>query len=112
MARLQKMLRGDILSVLSGYGAQGVTALAAATPMDEGLTRNSWSYQVGRTVNGYFLSWHNSHIEDGVSIAIILQYGHGTRTGGFVAGRDYINPAIQPIFEKIRTELWKGVTSA
>jgi hypothetical protein len=95
---------------LDKYGREGVTALAAATPVDSGKTANSWYYEITRR-NGYAsIAFHNSNIQNGVPIAIILQYGHGTRNGGWVEGRDYINPAIQPIFDKITNEAWKEVT--
>ena len=88
----------------------GVAALSSATPVDTGLTANSWHYTI-ENVNGYIkISFNNSNIQNGVPIAIILQYGHGTRNGGWVEGRDYINPAIQPIFDKITENAWREVT--
>lgn len=96
--------------ILDKYGKEGVTALASATPVDSGLTAKSWYYEI-KQVNGYTtISFNNSNIQDGVPIAIILQYGHGTRNGGWVQGRDYINPAIQPIFDKIAESAWREVT--
>lgn len=92
------------------YGQQGVAALASATPKDSGETANSWYYTIKKTASGVTISFNNKHIEQGVPIAIILQYGHGTGTGGWVEGRDYINPAIRPIFDKIADEAWKEVT--
>lgn len=92
------------------YGQQGVAALVSATPKDSGETANSWYYTIKKTVSGVTISFNNKHIEQGVPIAIILQYGHGTGTGGWVEGRDYINPAIRPIFDKIADEAWKEVT--
>ena len=92
------------------YGQQGVAALESATPKDSGETANSWYYTIKKTVSGVTISFNNKHIEQGVPIAIILQYGHGTGTGGWVEGRDYINPAIRPIFDKIADEAWKEVT--
>ena len=95
---------------LDKYGREGVTALASATPVDSGLTACSWSYDIARR-NGFAkITFHNSNIQNGVPIAIILQYGHGTRNGGWVEGRDYINPAIQPIFDRIANNAWKEVT--
>ena len=91
-------------------GKEGVAALASATPVDSGQTANSWYYEVTRTKTGVTISFHNSNIQNGVPIAIILQYGHGTRNGGWVEGRDYINPAIQPIFDKIAEKGWREVT--
>ena len=96
--------------ILDKYGREGVAALASATPIDSGETANSWYYEVSYDSKGATLIFNNSHINQGVPIAIILQYGHGTGTGGWVQGRDYINPAIQPIFDKIANEAWKEVT--
>lgn len=95
---------------LDKYGRAGVAALASATPVDTGLTANSWYYKIENKNGSATISFHNSNIQNGVSIAIILQYGHGTRNGGWVAGRDYINPAIRPIFEKIANDAWEEVT--
>ena len=95
---------------LDRYGREGVAALASATPVDSGLTANSWYYEIEHTKGSATISFHNSNIQNGVPIAIILQYGHGTRNGGWVQGRDYINPAIQPIFDKIADNAWKEVT--
>ena len=98
------------LGDLDRYGREGVTALASATPVDTGLTANSWQYKIERSKGSVSISFHNTNIQNGVPIAIILQYGHGTRNGGWVEGRDYINPAIQPIFERLANEAWKEVT--
>lgn len=94
---------------LEKYGKEGVTALASATPVDTGLTANSWNYKIEQTKNSVSITFYNTNIQNGVPIAIILQYGHGTRNGGWVEGRDYINPAIQPIFDRIANEAWKEV---
>lgn len=99
------------LNNLDKYGREGVAALASATPVDSGLTANSWSYKIERQNGSVSISFYNSNVNKGVPIAIILQYGHGTRNGGWVEGRDYINPAIQPIFDKIADAAWKEVTS-
>ena len=96
---------------LEKYGEEGVTALASATPVDTGLTANSWNYKIEQTKNSVSIAFYNTNIQNGVPIAIILQYGHGTRNGGWVEGRDYINPAIQPIFDRIANEAWKEVRS-
>lgn len=109
---LKKLLGYDIRTVLEKYGREGVSALASATPRDSGETAASWSYEIIGSKGGYQLVWTNSHIHNGVPIAIILQYGHGTGTGGYVQGRDYINPAMRPIFDKIAAEAWRVVTSA
>jgi hypothetical protein len=98
------------LSELDRYGREGVAALASATPVETGKTANSWYYEINRTKGSVTISFHNSNIQNGVPIAIILQYGHGTRNGGWVQGRDYINPAIQPIFDKIANNAWREVT--
>lgn len=91
------------------YGEKGVDALKAATPKDTGLTAESWSYEIVETPGRTAIYWKNSNVVDGVPIAIILQYGHATRNGGFVEGKDYINPAIRPIFEQMADEAWKEV---
>lgn len=95
---------------LDRYGQEGVEALMAATPKDSGLTASSWYYEIVRTNGSVSIQFNNSNINKGVPIAVILQYGHGTRNGGWVEGRDYINPAIQPIFDKIAENAWKEVT--
>lgn len=94
---------------LDKYGREGVAALASATPVDSGLTASSWYYKIERQNGSASINFYNSNINEGVPIAIILQYGHGTGTGGWVEGRDYINPAIQPIFDKIADDAWKEV---
>ena len=88
-----------------------MTALASATPRDTGKTANSWNYEIKQEKGSVSISFYNTNIQNGVPIAIILQYGHGTRNGGWVQGRDYINPAIQPIFDEIVKSAWKEVTS-
>jgi hypothetical protein len=110
-AALENMSRRDIFGILDAFGREGVDALSSATPVSSGLTAASWSYKVTGSRGSYSVIWYNSHVEDGVPIAIILQYGHGTGTGGFVAGKDYINPAIQPIFDKMADKVWKEVTA-
>lgn len=94
---------------LNKYGQEGVAALSAATPVDTGVTANSWSYKITRKDGSISISFYNSNIQNGVPIAIILQYGHGTKNGGWVEGRDYINPAVRPIFDKIVNKAWKEV---
>ena len=98
------------LGDLNKYGREGVAALSSATPTDTGLTADSWYYEIENKNGSAKMSFYNSNIQNGVPIAIILQYGHGTGTGGWVQGRDYINPAIQPIFDKIANEAWREVT--
>ena len=95
---------------LDKYGRAGVAALASATPVESGLTASSWYYEITNKDGSATISFYNSNIQNGVPIAIILQYGHGTGTGGWVQGRDYINPAIQPIFDQITKDAWKEVT--
>lgn len=98
------------LGDLDKYGRAGVAALASATPVDSGETASSWYYEITNKNGSAVISFRNSNVQNGVPIAIILQYGHGTGTGGWVQGRDYINPAIQPIFDQIANNAWKGVT--
>ena len=95
---------------LDKYGREGVAALASATPVDSGLTASSWYYEIENKNGSVKIQFNNSNIQNGVPIAIILQYGHGTGSGGWVQGRDYINPAIQPIFDRITDEAWREVT--
>lgn len=108
---LNRMKRREYLNVLDEFGRDGVQALRNATPVDSGATAEAWDYEIKRTRNYTEIVWTNSNINDGVPIAVILQYGHGTGTGGYVQGRDYINPAIRPIFDKIAEKAWKVVTS-
>lgn len=107
LTNLKKM---DLESILRRYGDEGVAALAAATPVDTGLTAKSWSYKIEIENGSSKISFHNSNVQNGVPIAIILQYGHGTGTGGWVQGRDYINPAIRPIFDKIANDARREVS--
>lgn len=107
-----RMKRGEILRELDRYGQMGVDALASATPLDSGETASSWGYEIQRSGKSFSISWINTHTNGSVNVAIILQYGHGTGTGGYVPGRDYINPAIRPVFDKIADGVWKAVTSA
>lgn len=95
---------------LDRYGREGVAALASATPVDSGLTASSWYYEIVRKEGRVSINFCNSNIKEGVPIAIILQYGHGTGTGGWVEGRDYINPAMRPIFDEIAKNAWREVT--
>lgn len=107
---LERTLKGDYLKDLDKFGREGVAALALATPVDTGKTAESWDYRIEKTNYGTKIIWTNSNVNNGVNIAIILQYGHGTNHGGYVQGRDYINPAIRPIFDKIADNAWKEVT--
>ena len=109
---LANMKMRTYLDVLNKYGEMGVQALSSATPKDTGLTSECWYYQVKQGYSGSTISWGNTHFNEGVNIAVILQYGHGTKNGGYVRGRDYINPAIRPIFDEIANQAWKEVQSA
>ena len=97
------------IGVLDKYGRKGVAALSSATPVDTGLTASSWFYKIENKNGVAKIEFHNSNIQNGVPIAVILQYGHGTRNGGYVVGRDYINPAIQPVFDELSKNAWKEV---
>lgn len=105
----RRMSKNGYLSELEKYGTMGVDALSSATPVDSGKTADSWYYEIIKKGNTTTISWRNSNVEDGVNIAVILQYGHATRNGGYIKGIDYINPAIRPIFESIANSAWKEV---
>lgn len=107
---LERLKETVKLGDLDKYGREGVAALSSATPRDTGETASSWYYEIKRQNGSVSITFNNSNINEGVPIAIILQYGHGTRGGGWVEGRDYINPAIQPLFDKIANDAWKEVT--
>lgn len=109
---LKKVSKGDMFRALDKFGKEGVQALAAATPVDKAITAGAWTYEIVKDSKSYSIIWGNTHIEDGRPIAILLQYGHATHTGGYVHGRDYINPALKPIFDRIAADVWKAVTSA
>lgn len=100
-----------MLRNLDHYGRMGVAALESATPSESGETANSWYYEIDRQVGQVTIRFLNSHVHKGVNIAIILHYGHGTGTGGWVEGREYINSAIQPVFDQLANEAWKGVVT-
>ena len=106
------MQRRKYLDALESYGKIGVDALASATPKDTGQTAASWSYEIEQGPGSSKITWKNSNINEGVNIAVILQYGHGTGTGGYVVGRDYKKPAIQPIFDQIADAAWKEVQNS
>lgn len=107
---LARMAKLDLALVLNSFGAEGVKALQAATPTASGATQKAWDYRVTRNGKNWRIDWTNSNVNNGVNIAVILQYGHGTRNGGYVTGRDYINPAIRPVFDKIAKQAWREVT--
>lgn len=98
------------MGILDKYGREGVKALSSATPVDSGVTANSWYYKIEKDTKTARVAFYNSNVNKGVPIAIIIQYGHGTGTGGWVQGKDYINPAIRPIFDKMANDVWKEVT--
>jgi hypothetical protein len=107
---LARMLNDNLAVRLRSYGQAGVHALAKATPLETGETSHSWGFRVIQEKKGPTIEWFNTHVNDGVVIAIIIQYGHGTGTGGYVPGIDYINPAMEPVFNKIMDDFWKEVT--
>ena len=107
---LTKAVKGVHINNLEKYGQEGVNALSSATPVDSGRTASSWYYTIETNNNKSKINFCNSNIQNGVSIAIILQYGHGTNNGGYVVGRDYINPALQPLFDELADRAWKEVT--
>lgn len=113
--KTEKFLTGygrlNFRRVLESYGQKGVDALASATPIDSGLTASSWYYTIEITKTYFTVSWMNSNVVSGVPIAIILQYGHGTGTGGYVEGIDYINPALKPIFDSLAEDIWREVVN-
>lgn len=106
-------IKKDVVSIdLDKYGRAGVEALAAATPIDSGKTASSWEYEIIKNKNSIVIRYYNTNVQNEVPIAVILQYGHATRNGGWVEGIDYINPAIQPIFDSIVKEAWGEVTKS
>lgn len=113
--KTQKFLEGlapdKMFARLEHFGRLGVDALSRATPREDGETAQSWGYKVLRRNQRYSINWYNTHVNDGVNIAVIIQYGHGTGTGGYVEGRDYINPAMRPIFDQILEDVWRVVTN-
>lgn len=106
------VLKRDYLNLLDNYGRIGVSVLASATPKDTGKTASSWNYEIIKEKDRIILAFTNSNVNDGANIAILLQYGHGTRNGGYVTGRDYINPSIQPVFDELASDAWKEVTKS
>lgn len=108
---LKKALGSNYMDILHEYGRKGVESLSAATPVDTGLTASSWYYQIEESDGRISINWLNSNVNKGVNIAIIIQYGHGTGKGGYVVGRDYINPALRSIFDAMADKAWKEVTS-
>jgi hypothetical protein len=109
---LEKVKKLNTQKILEKYAKAGVAALASATPVDSGLTANSWTYEISISGESATINWVNTNVNKGVNIAVILQYGHGTGTGGYVQGIDYINPAMRPIFDRIAEEAWMEVVNA
>lgn len=108
-AFLERMKKEDIFAVLDSYGRKGVDLLASATPTESGLTAASWYYEVVHKLGRHAIIFHNSHVVSGEPIAILIQYGHATGTGGYVEGRDFINPVIRDLFNEIANDVWKAV---
>lgn len=106
---LKGLRRRQLRPILEHYAKEGMAVLAAATPVDSGVTAASWGYEISVTKSGFSVAWTNDNVVKGVPIAIILQYGHATGTGGFVQGQDYINPAIRPVIDKMTEALWLEV---
>jgi len=111
-AFLRKMMKLNIDGVLQAAGQAGVKALSSATPKDTSLAANSWTYEIKKTNSSIEIGWKNTDVEGGFPVALMIQYGHGTGTGGYIQGRDYINPAMRPTFDQIAETVWKAVTSA
>lgn len=109
---LRAMQKLNIDGVLGSAAQKGVVALQKATPKDSGLSANSWGYEIQKSGGSILIGWTNSDIEGGFPVALMIQYGHGTGTGGYIAGKDYINPAMRPVFDEIADMVWKAVTSA
>lgn len=106
-----KALKSDFLAKLDEYGEKGIAALAQYTPVDSGLTADSWDYEIVQDPDGLTITWFNNNVNDGFNIALGIQYGHGVRGGGFVPGIDYINPALRPIFNEIAEAIWQEIQS-
>jgi hypothetical protein len=109
---LKKNHRRNLVNILNRYGQKGVAALAAATPSETGETARSWYCEIETVRDGARMTWHNSHMAGNTPVVVLIQYGHGTGTGGYVQGRDFINPAIRPIFDQIANDVWMEVTNA
>lgn len=108
---LQNVKKFDPIPILQRYGEIGVSELVTATPRDTGLTAASWYYEIEKTKDGYILNWNNSNVVSGMNIALLIQYGHGTNSGTYVQGRDYINPALRDIFDNLAIQLWREVSN-
>lgn len=106
---LKKMRKQDIFTKLESCGQEGVMALSSATPKDSGLASTSWYYKINKNKNSASITWYNSDVENGALVALLIQYGHGTKNGVYIQGQDYINPAIKPVFDKIAENIWGEV---
>ena len=106
---LRRAYKFDMGALLKKYAEQGLKALSAATPVDTGLAASSWGYRIDVKKGESTITWTNSDIEGGCSVVLLIQYGHGTRNGGYIQGRDFINPAMQPVFDNMVEEIWKEV---
>ena len=106
----KRVLNHNYRSILEQYARAGVSALSSNTPVDSGNTANAWSYEIREKKGSLRISWLNSNTHNGVPVAILIQYGHATKNGGYVQGRDFINPTLQPIFDKMANEIWREVT--
>lgn len=109
-AYIKRVQNGSVFQRLERFGQEGVDALSKATPVDSGLSANSWEYEIVRKNGKYTITWFNRNSNDGVPVIILIQYGHATGSGGWVEGRDFINPVILPLFERIANDVWKEVT--
>lgn len=109
---LRKMQKLSIDTVLQSAGQAGVKALSSATPKDTGRAAISWTFEIKKSASSIEIGWKNTDVEGGFPVALMIQYGHGTGTGGYISGRDYINPAMRPVFDQIAETVWKAVTSA
>lgn len=109
-AYLNRLKNQRITSIMNQYGARGVAALSAATPVATGKTAAEWYYTVGSQNGQYWIDFHNNNIVNGIPVVILIQYGHGTKNGGYVVGRDFVNPAIASVFESIKNDVWKEVS--
>ena len=111
-AFLRRIIQGDLYISLDAHAQRGVDALRAATPIDKGLTASSWTYEIVREGGNVTIWWSNTNTINGFNVAIGLQYGHATGTGGWVQGYDFINPALRPIFDEIANNVWEEVRRA
>ncbi len=106
---MAKNANQDPMSILKKYGEEGVSRLSVSTPVESGKTASSWEYAIDETKEGYTIRWYNTNKPDGVPVVILLQYGHGTKDGGYVQGRDFINGPTRAVFDRMASELWKEV---